>query len=201
SGIECATRLEAQVCELRLIAGHQPRYNQRSRRQEKVHWIKLTREPWPRLSLVRRVLDDKACYLGPFTSRRVAEDCLAALHQTFPVRECSQRLPQNPHRTPCVLAEMHRCLSPCDGSVGTEDYAAMVDRLRETLAGDAEPVVTALGDRMAGLAAEERFEEAALDRDRLGAFVRACARNQRLQGLTRCPELVAARREDDGRWS
>ena len=80
TGLTCATPLEAEIRELRLIAQHKPRYNRRSRRIDKVHFIKLTREPWPRLSLVRRVLDDDADYLGPFGSRRVAERCLAALH-------------------------------------------------------------------------------------------------------------------------
>ena len=92
TGIECATTLEAEVRELRLIAEHKPRYNRRSRFPEKVHFVKLTREPWPRLSLVRRVLDDEADYLGPFSSRKTAEKCLAALHDTFPVRQCSDRL-------------------------------------------------------------------------------------------------------------
>jgi DNA polymerase-3 subunit epsilon len=31
--------------------------------------------------------------------------------------------------------------------------------------------------------------------------VRAAARTQRLSALTRCPEVVAARREGDGRWA
>ena len=84
TGIECATPLEAEVRELRLIAEHKPSYNRRSRFPEKVHFLKLTREAWPRLSLVRQVLDDDADYLGPFSSRKTAEKCLAALHETFP---------------------------------------------------------------------------------------------------------------------
>ncbi len=117
TGIECATPLEARVRELRLIAAHKPRYNRRSRHPEKMHWLKLTVEPWPRLSLVRKVAEDGADYLGPFASRRTAEKCLAALHETFPIRQCSDRLPITPTKSPCVLAEMGRCLSPCDGSV------------------------------------------------------------------------------------
>ncbi len=133
TGIECATPLEAEVRELRLIAEHKPRYNRRSRFPEKVHFIKLTREPWPRLSLVRRVLDDDADYLGPFASRKSADKCLAALHDTFPIRQCSERLAREPSRSPCVLAEMGRCLSPCDGSVDETSYAAVVRQLRDTL--------------------------------------------------------------------
>ena len=200
-GITCATPLEAEVRELRLIAEHKPKYNRRSRFPEKVHFLKLTREIWPRLSLVRRVLDDDADYLGPFSSRKTAEKCLAALHETFPVRQCSDRLAREPSRAPCVLAEMGRCLSPCDGSVDVASYAAVVRSLRDTLLSNPDDVVDVIQERMARLARDERFEEAQVHRDRLSAFVRAAARTQRLSALTSCPEVVAARREDDGRWA
>ena len=200
-GIECATPLEAEVRELRLIALHKPRYNRRSRFPEKVHWLKLTNEPWPRLSLVRRVLDDDADYLGPFSSRKRAEKSLAALHEAFPVRQCSGRLPLTPSRSACVLAEMDRCLSPCDGSVDLDTYALMVADLRDNLLRRADEVVEAIATRMDALAAEQRYEDAGVHRDRLAAFVRAASRTQRLKALTGCTELVAARREDDGRWA
>ena len=197
TGVDCATVLEAQVREVRLIAEHRPPYNRRSRNPHKVHWLKLTREAWPRLSLVRRVLDDEADYFGPFTSRRTAEKCLDTLHETFPVRQCTDRLPQRPSGAACVLAEMGRCLAPCTGELPAEQYADVVARLRATLLHDAGDVVAAVQGRMGQLAAEERFEDAAVHRDRLAAFVRAASRRQRLGALTRCPELVAARREED----
>ncbi len=195
TAIECATPLEAQVRELRLIAEHEPRYNRRSRNSSKVHFLKLTREPWPRLSLVRRVLDDDADYVGPFSSRGSAERCLAALHDTFPVRQCSDRFGRVPSRAPCLLAEMGRCLAPCDGSVDPVTYAAMVRRLRDSLHRRPDDVVASLNRRMEGLAADERFEEAGVHRDRLAAYVRATARTQQLAALAGCEEIVAARRE------
>jgi DNA polymerase-3 subunit epsilon len=201
TAIECATPLEAEVRELRLIAEHKPRYNRRSRFPEKVSFIKLTTEPWPRLSLVKRVLDDDADYLGPFRSRRTAEQCLAALHDTFPVRQCSDRLGKHSSRSPCVLAEMGRCLSPCDGSVDAATYAAVVRQLRDSLVRRPDEVVEAINRRMESLASDQRYEEAGVHRDRLAAFVRAAARTQRLTALTRLPELVATRREADGRWA
>jgi DNA polymerase-3 subunit epsilon len=201
TGIPCATPLEAEVRELRLIAEHKPSYNRRSRFPERVHFIKLTREPWPRLSLVRRVLDDDADYLGPFSSKKSAEKCLAALHETFPVRQCSDRLGREPSRSPCALAEMRRCLSPCDGSADPVEYAAIVRQLRDSLLTRPDEVVDAINARMESLAVRERFEEAGVHRDRLAAFIRSAARTQRLSALTRCPEVVAARREPDGRWA
>jgi DNA polymerase-3 subunit epsilon len=200
-GIECATPLEAEVRELRLIAEHKPKYNRRSRFPEKVHYLKLTREPWPRLSLVRRVTDDGADYVGPFGSKKSAEKCLGALHETFPVRQCSQRIARLPSGSSCVLAEMGRCLSPCDGSVDETTYAAVVRQLRDNLLSRPDDVVELITRRMAALADRERFEEASVQRDRLAAFVRAVSRTQRLIALTRIPQLVAARREGDGRWA
>ena len=107
--VECATPLEAQVRELRLIAEHKPRYNRRSRFPEKMHFLKLTREPWPRLSLVTRVLEDDADYLGPFSSKSSAEK--------LPLRP-ARDLPGAPvHRPagPATLAQ--RLRSRRDGQV------------------------------------------------------------------------------------
>jgi DNA polymerase-3 subunit epsilon len=201
SHIECATPLEAEVRELRLIAHHKPRYNRRSRFPDKVHFVKLTREPWPRLSLVRQVLDDDADYLGPFSARRVAETCLAALHETFPIRQCGGRLPRHPSGTPCALAEMGKCLSPCDGSAAPQAYAEVVDAVRTAVLASPDRVIAAITDRMDALSDLERFEDAGRQRDRMATFVRSASRSQRLSGLTRCSEVVAARREDDGRWA
>jgi len=209
SGIECATPLEAEVRELRLIAEHKPKYNRRSRFPEKVHYLKLTREPWPRLSLVRQVAEDGADYVGPFASKKSAEKSLAALHETFPVRQCSQRIARHPSGSPCVLAEMGRCLSPCDGSVDETTYAAVVRQLRDNLLRRPDDVVELITRRMDALSEGERFEEASVHRDRLAAFVRAASRTQRLTALTGLPQLVAARREVEtspaasrqGRWA
>jgi DNA polymerase III subunit epsilon len=100
-----------------------------------------------------------------------------------------------------VLAEMGRCLSPCDGSTSVDHYAALVAEVRDTLLRQADQVVEALTTRMDRLAVDERFEEAGVHRDRLSAFVRAASRTQRLGSLSSCSELVAARREDDRRWA
>ena len=198
--ITCTTTLEAQVRELRLIAHHKPRYNRRSRFPEKATYLKLTVEPWPRLSLVKRVLDDKADYWGPFTSRRTAERVVEALEEAFPIRQCRERLPLAPSRAACVLAEMGRCLSPCDGEASAAAYSDVVDQVRAAMRFDADPVVDHFAERMRALASEERFEEAGLHRDRLATFVRSAARGQRLAAFTRCPEMIAARRTETGTW-
>ena len=197
-GISCASALEAQVRELRLIAHHKPPYNRRSRHQDKVAWLKLTQEAWPRLSVVRAILDDDADYIGPFRGRVAAEGAITALHDTFRIRQCTQRLSQNSRKPPCVLAEMGHCLSPCDGSVTTEAYVAEVGVLRETMIGDPASLVANVTEKMEALSAAERYEDAALWRDRLISFLQAAARTQRLRELTETGELLAAAPHPDG---
>jgi DNA polymerase-3 subunit epsilon len=75
----CATELEASVREVRLIQHYRPRYNRRSRNPERYCYLKLTRERFPRLSVVRRVQPDGARYLGPFGSAGQAELVKAAI--------------------------------------------------------------------------------------------------------------------------
>ena len=116
SPIVCATTLEAEVRELRLIAEHKPRYNRRSRHPERALWVKLTVEPFPRLSIVRAVSDDGARYAGPFGSRSSAEAAVAAVHEVLPLRQCLERLSPVRPRSACVLAEMGRCGAPVHGS-------------------------------------------------------------------------------------
>jgi DNA polymerase-3 subunit epsilon len=196
--VVCATALEAQVRELRLIARHRPPYNRRSKFPERKSWLKLTNEPWPRMSIVKAILDDDADYIGPFRSRASAEDAMAVLHDTYGLRQCTGRLPLRPRRSPCALAELGHCLSPCDGSVDPARYALEVGHVRQNLTGSPDELVAVTTERMARLAEHERFEDAAKVRDRLTALLRAARRTQRLRELTATHELVAAAPHPEG---
>ncbi len=199
--VVCATPLEARVRELRLIAEHAPRYNRRSRAPERMPWVRLTDEPFPRLSVVRDVRAGTA-HIGPFASRAVAQQAVDALHATFPVRQCTGRLPvvPAPGASACVLAEVGRCGAPCVGGQDAAAYRPVADAVRSAMSGDPQDVVRTHAARIRTLVVQERFEEAAGVRDRLTAYVRGAARAQRHATAARCRELVAARRTDDGGW-
>jgi DNA polymerase-3 subunit epsilon len=201
--IPCATPLEAEVRELRLIAELAPRYNRRSRNPERAVWVKLTAEPFPRLSVVREVkadVDDGAAYLGPFGGRRTALEAVEALQSAIALRTCTPRLSRRGTGSACVLAEMGRCAAPCIGGVDVEGYAPIAEAARRALLDDVRDVERALLDRLRTLAAELRYEEAARWRDRLETFARGAARAQELATLAGIPDLVAARPTVDGGW-
>jgi DNA polymerase-3 subunit epsilon len=195
----CATELEASVREVRLIQHYRPRYNRRGRNPERYCYLKLTRERFPRLSLVRRVQPDGARYLGPFGSAAQAELVKAAIEDALPLRRCTMRIGARGGGSACALLELGRCLGPCTGAVGQEGYAALVATLEAALDGDPEPVLGPLRRRMAGYAAEQRYEQAAGARDRLEALTRALAEARRAAALAGAEEIVLARPHGDGR--
>ena len=199
--VVCAHSLEAEVRELRLIAAHKPPYNRRSKFPERTAWLKLTVEPYPRLSLVSAVRADGAAYLGPFSSRRRAELAAAAVYDAVPLRQCTRRLSPRRASGTCALAEIGRCAAPCELRVDPEEYDRLaVEPFRQVVAGDPATIVARLRARMDRLAAARRFEDASRVHTRLVALLRAAVRMQRLVALTRLAEVVAARREARGGW-
>ena len=199
--IGCAHTLEAQVREVRLIAEHKPRFNRRSTRPERAQWLKLTREPYPRLSIVRDAHDDRERYLGPLRSRQLAEAVRDAIHDAVPLRQCGDRLSATVVTRPaCALAEMARCGAPCEHRMTPEAYALLADAVAAAWSGDIRPLLDPLLRRMSALAEAGRYEHAGAIRDRTAALLAACARSQRIAALVGIEQLVAAAPDGDGGW-
>lgn len=199
--IECAHALDAEVRELRLIAAHKPPYNRRSKYPERTHWLKLTAEAYPRLSLVRAVAEDGVAYLGPFGSSRAADLAAAAIYDALPLRQCTLKLSPRLTQPACALAELGRCPAPCQHQISVERYAEdAVEPLRAATIGDPGPLVERLLARIEAFSSAQRYEEAAVVRTRLGALLRATIRMQRLRSLTAIEQLVAARPSGRGGW-
>lgn len=80
--IVCATILEAQVRELRIIHEKRPPYNRRSKGQERATWAKLKEKPSPRFVPVRGVatLSLAEEWIGPFSGNEEATLGIAAIH-------------------------------------------------------------------------------------------------------------------------
>jgi DNA polymerase-3 subunit epsilon len=195
----CATEFEASVREVRLIQHHRPRYNRRSRDPERYCYLKLTRERWARLSVVRRVLDDGAAYLGPFVSSSQAEQVKLAIEEVLPLRRCTKAIGKATRFPACALLELGRCLGPCTGQADEDGYARAVALFRAALDGDPQPLLGPLRAKMTGYAEARRYEQAAIVRDRMEALTRALAERRRAAAVCAIEELVVARPCSDGR--
>lgn len=196
--VECAHALEARVRELRLIGAHRPRYNRRSRTPNHAWWVALTDEPFPRLSVVNRPRDGA---LGPFRARALAVAAVDALQDAVPIRRCTQRISARaPKGSACVLAELGRCGAPCTGRQSVEDYAPLAEAVAGLFAGRSDRPLDTLAEEVGRLATAERFEAAAVHRDRLADLIGALDRAQRLTALAALPELTAAHPDGAGGW-
>ena len=216
SAVPCATRLEARVRELRLITEHSPRYNRRSKFPQRMPWVRLTDEDHPRLSVVSRTVPESgyaeqpaaarpgAVHIGPFLSRRTAQLAVEAVHGALDLRQCTRRLPRVASTTTnaCQLLDLGRCSGPCvavhgpAGDHAREQHDDAADAVVTAFTTSPASVVEPMLARITRLAQEERYEQAATERDRLAAFLEGTARRERFQELALCAELVAARRAE-----
>ena len=202
TAVECTTHLEARIRELRMISDLQPRFNRAARHPQRTAWVTLTNERYPRLSVVRRshLADEDRTTIGPFRSGNDARAAIDALHESYQIRQCTSRLTVQHNRPACVLFDMGRCLAPCASGDVAEDYARIVDSLTEDLRRDASRVQEQLEERMTALSKTQRYEDAAVLRDRLTAVTGGIHRAAALRSLRLIPEVVAASPGDDGSW-
>lgn len=176
-GVTCETELESLVLEARLIRRHGPSYNRRGKTWRRYAYLRIdASEPYPRIKVVREARGD-GTFLGPFPSSHLARLAKEALEDVFPIRRCTRAMRASTRFAPCALAEMHRCLAPCDGRIGPERYEELVRSLVSSLSTPGG-LLGALESRMRELARQRRFEEAALARDRLRALAEALVRSR-----------------------
>ncbi|MEN8041954.1 MAG: DEDD exonuclease domain-containing protein [Actinomycetota bacterium] len=175
---------EASVLEVRAIAEHNPHYNRRSRTPRSLHWVRLTAEGYPRLSVTRSQRGG-LLNLGPFKNRHQAETVMHALWDASPIRRCS-----TPGRG-CGFSQLGVAVCPHDGSVSQGDYREIVQQLIDAIDGDMRPLFDRLQVRMATLVDHQRFEDAALVRDRWESLRRSLTRRREWTSLQHAGRINA----------
>jgi DNA polymerase-3 subunit epsilon len=176
----CATPFEAEIRELRLIQQLKPRFNRAGKAMRTSAYLKLTDERFPRLTVTRHPGPDGSC-LGPFHSSSSAHLVREAIESAVPLRRCATRIGRRAaivSGPPCVPAQLGVAACPCRGHVDEGTYADHVGTVRRALTNEPGVALQPLEARMHRLAEEERFEEAAATRDRLGALARALQRQR-----------------------
>lgn len=193
------TALEAQVRELRLIQGAQPRYNRRSRNPERVAWIKLTDETFPRLVISKGAPVDPAGVIGPIAGGAAIESAIAAIHEYLPIRQCKPKITEKSIKTaaPCILFEINKCGAPCIGHQSIASYNDLISKYQNLLEVDFRTMHDFSNSKMAELSLLEKFEEAIEVRDRYSYLLRAAARIERLNSIAKIPELIVAKPAGD----
>lgn len=176
-----ASEAEALILEANLIKAHQPRFNILLRDDKRYPYIKVTvQEPFPRVYVTRRVVNDGARYFGPFTKVGAMRQALEVVKRLHTVRSCRYDLPAEGPDRPCLDYHIGRCKAPCVGLQSEADYRAMIDEILRILDGDTEELRRDAETRMRAASEALDFETAAQLRDVVQGLD-TMAREQRVQ--------------------
>jgi excinuclease ABC subunit C len=108
---------EALILEANLIKEHRPRFNILLRDDKRYPYIKVTvQEPFPRVFVTRRVVNDGGRYFGPYTSVGPMRQALEVIKRLHTVRSCRYDLPRETPDRPCLDYHIGRCAAPASGS-------------------------------------------------------------------------------------
>lgn len=161
--IPTATEAEALIYENSLIKQLSPKYNVALKDGKSYPMLKLTvNEQFPRLFITRERKNDGALYYGPYSSAKLLRQALDILKWLFPLRTCA-RLPKKV----CLNYHIKQCSGPCVGNISETSYNEIVSELKLFLEGRKNELLKILTDKMTDASRHERFEEAALLKDRV----------------------------------
>jgi len=182
--IATTTETEALVLESQLIKEYHPRYNIQLRDDKQYPYIKITlNEPFPRVTVVRRIEEDGARYFGPFTNVKDMRDTLKFACGLFQVRTCFLDLPERTIPRPCLDYQIGRCSAPCVAYDSQSSYRRKVRQLVLFLEGSDHQVARLLRRDMDRKAKVQQYEAAAILRDRLAKLERTVSRSRTVAGL------------------
>jgi len=174
------TEAEALLVEQNFIKQYQPRFNIRLRDDKSYPYIAISLdEDYPRVYFTRERHRRDRAYFGPFSNAKRVRATLDVLGKVFMFRSCEGPEPGRRSGSPCLDYYIKRCEAPCVGYVSKEQYRESIDSVIEFLSGRYKEIERRLEFEMRQAAAEQRYEDAARERNRLTA-VRQLLERQRV---------------------
>lgn len=213
---------EALVLETNLIHKYHPKYNIDKKDDKNYQWLKfLKKEDFPRPLLVRAKIYDNAKYFGPYPNSLPLKRTLKYLRKVFPYRTCNRRIIQIKDNTgqrtldskkhlhtatkskyhiktsdakPCLYYLLGLCPAPCASKIFKKEYSANISHIKEYFANKKENLIYKLKEEMAILAKGQRYEEAAIMRDKISDFLYIAQRIEVENNININEEQFVARR-------
>lgn len=165
------TEQDAFLLENSLIKQYQPKFNINLKDDKTYPYIVIKNEPFPRIFLTRRKINDGSEYLGPFTSVGRVRELLNFIREFIPLRTCKLNLTeQNILKKKfkvCLEYHLGNCKGPCEGFQSTADYAEGLQQIRQIIKGNLGPVIQRYKEEMNYYSEQMQFEKAAMMKKKL----------------------------------
>lgn len=177
------SELEALVLETNLIKELKPKYNVMMKDDKNYVYVEISKEPFARVDIVRRMLNKQAIYFGPYTKKFQIEKVLETLQSVFNYRSdgetlkrlnraaaknnLTEEMQKMRRETPPLEHQIGKCNDLCLGQMEQVEYNRRVTQVMRFLRGDQSETVKQLAEMMKQAAMERKFEKAARLRDAL----------------------------------
>ena len=176
-----ASEEDAFLLENNLIKELQPRYNILLKDGKTYPWICIKNEPFPRVFLTRRFVKDGSRYFGPYSSATYAHSLLELFGALYQLRDC--KLALTPEAVAagkfkkCLNAHLGKCAAPCVGQISEEEYGRQIEAITAILKGGVAQIIRENKQAMEQAAAELRFEDANVYKQRVQLLERHYAKS------------------------
>ena len=155
---------DAFFLENSLIKQFQPRFNIDLKDDKSFPFIIIKKEPFPRVFLTRRKINDGSEYLGPFTSVAKVRELLNFIRQNVALRTCKLNLTEGNIKKGkfkvCLEYHLGNCKGPCEAFQNEDEYDGALQQVRNILKGNIGPVIQHYKQEMIGHASNLQFEKA-----------------------------------------
>ena len=158
------TEEDALLLENSLIKKYNPRYNVLLKDGKTYPSICVTNEFFPRIFKTRTINKKWGTYFGPYAHVGPMYEILNLIKDLYHPRTCRQPITKEGVETGkykvCLDYHIKKCMGPCVGKQGYEDYQKNISQAREILKGNTRQVLKDIKEEMLKLSEDLRFEEA-----------------------------------------
>ena len=173
---------DALLIENQLIKQYQPRYNVLLKDGKTYPSICITNEYFPRIFSTRNINKRYGSFYGPYSHVGSMHAILEILKKLYKPRTCrypitKEGIEQKKYK-PCLEYHLGNCGAPCIGKQSYEDYQQNMILARQILRGNTREVQHLMKEKMEECAADLRFEEAEVYKQRYMALENFAAKNE-----------------------
>ena len=176
------TEEDALLLENSLIKKYNPRYNVLLKDGKTYPSICVTNELYPRIFKTRTINRKTGTYFGPYSHIGSMYAVLELIKKLYRPRTCRipltrEGIAQGKYK-PCLDFHIKNCGGPCINRQSFDDYQHNIAQAREILKGHTREVERLLYVEMQQAAAELRFEEAEVLKNRYLALENFCSKSE-----------------------